>query len=109
MKIFSSLEELKGKYQGCVTVLGNFDGLHLGHQVVINSALQRARQKKTKLVVITFRNHPLSVICPEMEPDCIDDAASRHYGMEKLGWMCFWSCPLRLSLPNSRRRIFCSH
>lgn len=42
--------------------LGYFDGLHLGHRVVLKNAINIAKQNNTESVVITFRNHPLNVL-----------------------------------------------
>lgn len=43
---------------GSVIALGNFDGLHRGHQRVINAALARAQALKTKCLAVTFEPHP---------------------------------------------------
>jgi len=52
--------------------------VHLGHQLVLHHALNLAEQAGKKMVVITFANHPLSVLAPERLPRVIDDFASRH-------------------------------
>ena len=42
--------------------LGFFDGLHLGHRVVLKNAIKIAQKEKTSSTVITFKNHPLNVL-----------------------------------------------
>ena len=48
--------------------LGYFDGVHLGHQAVINSAVNFAKEHNTKSAVITFKDHPCCYfwgVCPK--------------------------------------------
>jgi riboflavin kinase/FMN adenylyltransferase len=53
------------KKEGCVLTIGNFDGVHLGHQEILTIAKQTAVQKKTELVLMTFEPHPLAVLYPQ--------------------------------------------
>lgn len=61
-----------------VVTIGNFDGVHKGHQALINTAKERARELKGSTVVITFNPHPVKVLCP----DCSIRFITPHY--EKL-------------------------
>lgn len=54
--------------KGCIATIGNFDGLHVGHQAIIRSVVERAREAQRPSAVITFHPHPLSVIAPERVP-----------------------------------------
>ncbi|HDH10629.1 MAG TPA: bifunctional riboflavin kinase/FAD synthetase, partial [Nitrospirae bacterium] len=45
-----------------VLTLGNFDGVHLGHQAIFRMLIEQAREKKGTSVVYTFVPHPLRVI-----------------------------------------------
>jgi riboflavin kinase / FMN adenylyltransferase len=51
-----------------VLALGTFDGVHLGHQQVIGSAVAAARERGTRSVAVTFEPHPLEVLRPSAEP-----------------------------------------
>ncbi len=51
-----------------VATLGAFDGLHLGHRNIIDTVNERAEQSGMQSVVLTFENHPISVIDPESTP-----------------------------------------
>lgn len=51
-----------------VITLGNFDGVHLGHQIILKKAVQRAKAIGGVSVVYTFNPHPLNVLRPEDEP-----------------------------------------
>lgn len=62
MKIFRSLDELSGNLQRSVVSVGNFDGVHLGHQMVLKSMVERARVLGAQAVVVTFDPHPSHVL-----------------------------------------------
>ncbi len=59
MKVFRSFSIPK-KYNGSVIAIGNFDGLHLGHQEVIEEAKRISSNLKKKVGVMTFEPHPKS-------------------------------------------------
>jgi riboflavin kinase / FMN adenylyltransferase len=54
--------------KGSVVTLGNFDGIHLGHQALIGGAVAEARGLAIPSVVLTFEPHPLKVLAPERAP-----------------------------------------
>ena len=54
--------------RGCVATIGNFDGMHIGHQEIINGVVARARELNRPSCVITFHPHPLSVVAPDRVP-----------------------------------------
>jgi len=51
-----------------VITIGNFDGVHLGHQKILKKTIQRARALDGVAVVYTFHPHPLKIVRPEAEP-----------------------------------------
>ncbi len=63
MKLYTSLESLTGV--PCVLALGCFDGLHIGHQAVIESARRLAEKLGLPLAVLTFSSPPKSFFSPE--------------------------------------------
>ena len=54
--------------RGCVATIGNFDGMHVGHQEIIRGVMARARELRRPSAVITFNPHPLSVVAPDRVP-----------------------------------------
>lgn len=54
--------------RGCVATIGNFDGIHVGHQVIIREVVERARELGRPSTVITFHPHPLSIVAPDRVP-----------------------------------------
>ena len=57
MIIIKSINDIDNIYKSVVTI-GNFDGVHKGHQVLIKEAVQFANKRNLKSVVFTFDNHP---------------------------------------------------
>ncbi|MEM8995921.1 MAG: riboflavin biosynthesis protein RibF, partial [Acidobacteriota bacterium] len=53
---------------GVVATIGNYDGLHRGQMKVIRRVVERARERGSKSVVVTFEPHPVSVLRPELAP-----------------------------------------
>ena len=66
MKVFNSLQEVKD-VERCVVALGNFDGVHKGHQALISKAVATAKKHGVKSAVFTFSNHPKNLI-PGQKP-----------------------------------------
>jgi len=59
------------KIKDAVLTLGNFDGLHLGHQKILKKVLGRAKKLALPSVVYTFEPHPLKVVSPGKSPPLI--------------------------------------
>src|SRR5690606_20184893 len=51
--------------KGGVVAIGNFDGVHRGHQAVLEQALAEARKRDTAALVLTFEPHPRTVFRPD--------------------------------------------
>jgi riboflavin kinase/FMN adenylyltransferase len=54
--------------RGCVATIGNFDGMHVGHQTIVGGVVERARELGRPSAVITFDPHPLSIVAPDRLP-----------------------------------------
>ena len=57
MKIYNNLA-INKKHHGSVIAIGNFDGIHLGHQKVINQAKEKAKKNRLPFGIITFEPMP---------------------------------------------------
>ncbi len=66
MKIFRNLDEIKDIKNAVVTT-GSFDGVHVGHKVIINRLRKLARMSGGESVLITFHPHPRRVLYPDSE------------------------------------------
>ena len=65
MKIFHSLADVPPDFGPTVLTIGNFDGVHRGHQMVIAEVIARARVLNAKSLAVTFFPHPGRVLRPE--------------------------------------------
>ncbi len=61
MDYFETYENLPDKVRGCVVVIGNFDGVHLGHQALLERASVLAQKMNKKVGVLTFEPHPRQI------------------------------------------------
>ena len=68
-----------------VVALGMFDGVHIGHRVLLERAAFLAREKGVPLIVRTFLEHPLQLIAPEKCPPMLATFEERNALMEELG------------------------
>jgi riboflavin kinase/FMN adenylyltransferase len=68
MKILKTLSEFNQVRRGSVLTIGNFDGVHVGHQEIFRTAREIARAHDTEMVVMTFEPHPVAVLHPERAP-----------------------------------------
>ncbi len=67
MKIIRGLENFTSQYPNTVLTIGNFDGVHLGHQKILSTVLKRASDIKGTSMVMTFDPHPIKVLAPEKD------------------------------------------
>src|SRR5262249_34529266 len=68
-----------------VVTLGNFDGVHLGHQAIVREAVARARELGGPAVVLTFEPHPMAVLVPERAPAAVQSLHDRLQALRALG------------------------
>nr|WP_237447539.1 bifunctional riboflavin kinase/FAD synthetase [Nocardioides flavescens] len=66
--IWRSLEAVPDDLGRTVAVIGNFDGVHLGHRRVLGRARELADERGLPVVVVTFDPHPMAVLRPEHAP-----------------------------------------
>lgn len=86
MKVLDGVSELIANHGASnVVTIGNFDGVHLGHQELIKTALARAKSLGLPAVVFTFEPHPLMVLKPELKMSRLFDPEDRREQFQKLG------------------------
>jgi riboflavin kinase / FMN adenylyltransferase len=86
--VFNSIEEWAaqcGDARRTAITVGNFDGLHLGHQKILQSVREHARGTGQRAAVITFDPHPMRVLRPDRAPLMIQTLSQRLAGFEQTG------------------------
>ena len=84
MNIFENLKDVS-KDKNTVLTLGTFDGIHLGHQEIINKVIARSLEKGGRNFVITFHPHPRTVISADHKIKLLTDLDEKIEILEKLG------------------------
>jgi riboflavin kinase/FMN adenylyltransferase len=74
---FHCLSELPLGWPGCVATVGVFDGLHRGHQALVDRACELAAAFGVPSVLVTFHPHPLEVLKPGGGPRLLTDIGER--------------------------------
>lgn len=77
MKLYHSLEEIPAKPVRPFVTIGNFDGVHLGHQILFSEVVGKAYRQRGTSVAITFDPHPLQVVRPEIGIKLISTATQK--------------------------------
>ncbi|EKU71646.1 bifunctional riboflavin kinase/FAD synthetase [Selenomonas sp. F0473] len=85
MESYKKLVEFYALYPRIVIALGMFDGIHLGHQRIIKTAVKKAHEIGGTALVFSFLNHPRSVVDPEGSPRRIDSDILRQKILKNLG------------------------
>lgn len=70
-QVFHSVEEARGRLAGCALTIGNFDGVHIGHQALLANTLRYATANGLMPAALTFHPHPTVIVAPERVPELI--------------------------------------
>jgi riboflavin kinase/FMN adenylyltransferase len=77
IQLFHSVAEIPADFGPSVAAIGNFDGVHLGHQEILASVVREARPLNACAVAITFDPHPEQFLRPSQAPQLITPLAER--------------------------------
>lgn len=87
MKIADQLESIS-EFRGGMLSIGNFDGVHRGHRLMINTLVEKAKAANVPSIVMTFDPPPIAVLFPEKAPPRICTVNRRIELIEELGVDC---------------------
>jgi riboflavin kinase/FMN adenylyltransferase len=96
MHIFHSIQEIPTDFGPSVVTIGNFDGVHRGHQAVVKEMIARARALHARSVAVTFDPHPVRVLRPQIPLRLITQQE------QKLAWLAHCGIDAVLVLPFTR-------
>ena len=71
MKLIENLEEIVNPFHNAVITIGNFDGVHIGHQALFHTVMEEADMRKGTAIAMTFEPHPIRVLKNNGHPPLI--------------------------------------
>jgi riboflavin kinase/FMN adenylyltransferase len=71
MEIYRHVKDREVSLRNPILTMGNFDGVHLGHQALLGQVIKDARKRDGSSVVLTFEPHPLKILAPKRAPRLI--------------------------------------
>ncbi len=106
MLLITDLEKITKPFVNSVVTLGNFDGIHRGHQELVRMVMRRAQEIHGQSMVVTFRPHPLKVLAPEKCPPLISIYEEKIELFRKLGLDVLVKIPFSLDFAEMSPRDF---
>lgn len=104
MEIFRGLDQVPKHFGPTVVSIGNFDGVHLGHQLILRQLRASAAARSARSVAVTFDPHPLRFLRPETCPRLITPLETKLELLERAASMGCWCSHLpRICLAWVRR------
>lgn len=102
MRVYHDWNGLQAGDRGASVAMGNFDGVHLGHQSVID----RARGHDAPLGIVTFEPHPREFFAPDAPPFRLMNDEARTHRLEKLGVEKLYELPFTAALAGMEAEAF---
>lgn len=86
MKIINDVVDLEEGLENTYIAIGNFDGLHIGHRTIIQTAMEEARKAGGASLVFTFENHPMELLKRDgRSVKYINNNEEKLFMLEKMG------------------------
>lgn len=85
MELIRGRHNLRARHRPCAVTIGNFDGVHLGHQAVIRQLVERAEAHGVPACIVTFEPHPREYFAPERAPARLSRLRDKVRALEPLG------------------------
>jgi len=77
VKVYRAIDDIPAAFKPSIAAIGNFDGVHRGHQEILGSVVEEARSRGVRAVAVTFDPHPESVLRPQRAPKLLTPASER--------------------------------
>ena len=106
MKIIRGIENLNNEFTQCVVTLGNFDGVHLGHQQLINHLIEQGKKLNLPTVVMLFEPQPLEFFSKQNAPARLTSFKEKVQLIEKLGIDYIIAVPFTQTFANMSANAF---
>lgn len=106
MRICSDYRNLDANDRGASVAVGNFDGVHLGHQSIIDLAKQKATERRIPLAVMTFEPHPREFFSPNNPPFRLMNRVARAHRLAQFGVEILYELPFDQTLSSMSAERF---
>jgi riboflavin kinase / FMN adenylyltransferase len=107
VRTYRSLDDVPAAPAGRALALGTFDGVHVGHRRVIESALKRAGERGLISTVVTFDPHPLRILRPDEPPRLLTSTDQKIALVTELGVDELVAIPFTPELSRQSAEDFC--
>ncbi len=77
MRLVHGVQSINNPHSKSVVTIGNFDGVHVGHQAILRRVVEKARERQAAAIAFTFKPHPYCVLRPESAPPLISTYEER--------------------------------
>jgi riboflavin kinase/FMN adenylyltransferase len=77
MRLIRGIKGITPEHKGGLIAVGTFDGVHLGHQAIINALKRRSSQTGKKSIILTFDIHPMATVNPAKCPPLLTPAEEK--------------------------------
>jgi riboflavin kinase/FMN adenylyltransferase len=104
--VYRSIAEIPPGFGPCVAAIGNFDGVHRGHQEILNAVAAESRGIKGRGLAITFEPHPEQFLRPEQAPRLLTPIPERLRLLAQTGIDAVVLLPFNAALANLTAREF---
>ncbi|RWU13067.1 bifunctional riboflavin kinase/FAD synthetase [Pseudidiomarina gelatinasegens] len=85
MQLIRGIHNIRPKHRGCVLTIGNFDGVHLGHQAVLAQVKAQALARGVPATVMTFEPQPQELFQPDKAPARLTNFREKHLALRAQG------------------------
>jgi riboflavin kinase/FMN adenylyltransferase len=106
MQIIQDIEKIKKPFSSAVITIGNFDGVHIGHQALFHEVVERAEAMDGTAIDMTFDPHPIRVITKNGHPPLITLHEQKSELIEKAGIDVLICIPFTLEFARLPARSF---
>jgi riboflavin kinase/FMN adenylyltransferase len=106
-ELIRGLYNIKEQHRGCVATIGNFDGVHLGHQALLTCVKQKAKTLHCSSLLITFEPQPLEFFSPDKAVPRLTRFREKFYYLSQFGVDKVLVIPFNQSFAKLSAKDFC--
>ncbi len=85
VNVWNGIESYPDNAPPVVGTIGNYDGVHLGHQAILHGVIEDARARGTRSLLITFDPHPVSVVAPQRKLQLLQNRGQKLESLQATG------------------------